>query len=114
MTNPAGCGSQLKLTAILSSSIFLLIIYCVLQRRAPQGKPHNHKPMSQLLCFIGDYSFGIYLVHMLILKWLQTLDFYNIIPYPINSIAVLAISFIFCCTCSTVFGKKFGRWVGLV
>ena len=112
-TDPAGCGSQLKLTAILSSSVFLLIIYCVLQRRAPQGKPHNHQPKSRLLCFIGDYSFGIYLVHMLILKWLQTLDFYNIIPYPINSIAVLALSVLFCCTCAAVFGKKTVRWLGL-
>ena len=38
------------LTSILSSFIFLLIIYCVLQRRAPQGKPHNHKPKSRLRC----------------------------------------------------------------
>jgi surface polysaccharide O-acyltransferase-like enzyme len=106
-TDPAGCGSQLKLSSILSSSIFILLMYSVLLNR-------NQQPKSRLLCMIGDYSFGIYLVHMLILKWLQTLDFYNIIPYPINSIAVLAISFIFCCTCSTVFGKKFGRWVGLV
>lgn len=106
-TDPAGCGSQLKLTSILSSSIFILMMYSVLLDR-------NHQPKSRLLCMIGDYSFGIYLVHMMILKWLQTLDFYNIIPYPINSIVVLAISFIFCYTCSTVFGKKLGRWVGLI
>ena len=106
-TDPAGCGSQLKLSSILSSSIFILLIYSVLLNR-------NHQPKSRLLCMIGDYSFGIYLVHMLILKWLQTLDFYNIIPYPINSIVVLAISFIFCCTCSTVLGKKLGRLVGLI
>ena len=106
-TDPAGCGSQLKLTSILSSSIFILLMYSVLLNR-------NHHPKSRLLCMIGDYSFGIYLVHMMFLKLLETFDLYNLIPYPINSIVVLAISFIFCCTCSTVFGKKFGRWVGLI
>ena len=105
-TDPAGCGSQLKLTSILSSSIFILMMYSVLLNR-------NQQPKSRLLCMIGDYSFGIYLVHMLILKWLQTLDFYNIIPYPLNSIAVLASSFLLCCTCAAVFGKKTVRWLGL-
>ena len=106
-TDPSGCGSQLKLTSILSSSIFILLIYGVLLNR-------NHQPKSRLLCMIGDYSFGIYLVHMMFLKLLETFDFYILIPYPINSIVVLAISFIFCYTCSTVFGKKLGRWIGLV
>ena len=106
-TDPAGCGSQLKLTSILSSSIFILLIYGVLLNR-------NHQPKSRLLCFIGDYSFGIYLVHMMFLKLFETFDLYKLIPYPINSIVVLAISFIFCYTCSTVFGKKLGRLVGLI
>lgn len=106
-TDPAGCGSQLKLTSILSSSIFILMMYSVLLNR-------NQQPKSRLLCMIGDYSFGIYLVHMMFLKLLENFDLYKLIPYPINSIVVLAISFIFCYTCSTVFGKKFGRWVGLI
>ena len=106
-TDPAGCGSQLKLTSILSSSIFIMLMYSVLLNR-------NQQPKSRLLCMIGDYSFGIYLVHMMFLKLLETFDFYILIPYPINSIVVLAISFIFCYTCSTVFGKKLGRWIGLV
>lgn len=106
-TDPAGCGSQLKLTSILSSSIFILMMYSVLLNR-------NQQPKSRLLCMIGDYSFGIYLVHMMFFKLLENFDLYKLIPYPINSIVVLAISFIFCYTCSTVFGKKFGRWVGLI
>ena len=106
-TDPAGCGSQLKLSSILSSSIFILLIYGVLLNR-------NHQPKSRLLCMIGDYSFGIYLVHMMFLKLFETFDLYKLIPYPINSIVVLAISFIFCYTCSTVFGKKLGRLVGLI
>ena len=46
-TDPAGCGSQLKLTSILSSSIFILLMYSVLLNR-------NYQPKSRLLCMIGD------------------------------------------------------------
>ena len=106
-TDPAGCGSQLKLTAIQSSSIFILLMYSVFLNR-------NHQPKSRLLCMIGDYSFGIYLVHMMFLRLLETFDLYKVILYPINSILVLAISFICCYACTAVLGKKSGRWLGLV
>ena len=105
--DPAGCGSQLKLSSILSSTIFMLIIYCVLSRS-------SHEPKRRLLCTIGDYSFGIYLVHMMILKAMEPLDFYSVIPYPITSLIVLSVSFIFCYISSAVLGKKASRWAGLV
>lgn len=105
--DPIGCGSQLKLTSLLSSSIFMLIIYCVLASR------HN-EPYSRFLSTIGDYSFGIYLAHMMILKALQSLEFYSAILYPVNSIIVLSISFVFCYICTASLGKKVGKWIGLV
>ena len=105
--DPAGCGSQLKLSSILSSTIFMLIIYCVLNRG-------SNDPKRRLLCTIGDYSFGIYLVHMMILKAMEPLDFYSVIPYPITSLIVLSVSFIFCYISSAVLGKKASRWAGLV
>ena len=105
--NPAGCGSQLKLSSILSSTIFMLIIYCVLSRS-------SHEPKRRLLCTIGDYSFGIYLVHMMILKAMEPLDFYSVIPYPITSLIVLSVSLIFCYACTAVMGKRAGRWLGFI
>lgn len=105
--DPAGCGSQLKLTSILSSSIFMLIIYTVLVNR-------THEPKCRLLGIIGDYSFGIYLTHMMILKGLESLESYKAIPYPITSIIVMAVSFIFCFICVSMLGKKAGRWLGFV
>ena len=47
--NPAGCGSQLKLSSILSSSIFMLITYYVLERCAPRVNRGSHVPKSKLL-----------------------------------------------------------------
>ena len=112
--DPAGCGSQLKLSSILSSTIFMLIIYCVLERCASRGNRGSNEPKSRLLCSIGDYSFGIYLVHMMVLNGLQHLEFYSAIPYPITSLIVLSVSFIFCYISSAVLGKKASRWAGLV
>lgn len=103
--DPAGCGSQLKLTSILSSSIFMLIIYSVLSS--------NHGMKCRLLSTIGDYSFGIYLVHMMILKELEPMALYSAIPYPVTSLIILIISFIFCNVFTAVTGKRVGRWLGL-
>ena len=103
--DPAGCGSQLKLTSILSSSIFMLIIYSVLSS--------NHGTKCRLLGTIGDYSFGIYLVHMMILKALEPMTLYSAIPYPVTSLIILIISFIFCNVFTAVTGKRVGRWLGL-
>ena len=103
--DPAGCGSQLKLTSILSSSIFMLIIYSVLSS--------NHGTKCRLLSTIGDYSFGIYLVHMMILKALEPMTLYSAIPYPVTSLIILIISSIFCYVCTAVTGKRVGRCLGL-
>lgn len=112
--DPAGCGSQLKLSSILSSSIFMLITYYVLELCAPRVNRGSHEPKSRLLCTIGDYSFGIYLVHMMFLKGLQHLEFYYAIPYPLTSLIVLSVSLIFCYACTAVMGKRAGRWLGFI
>ena len=85
----------------------MLIIYCVLNRG-------SNEPKSRLLYTIGDYSFGIYLVHMMILKAMEPLDFYYVIPYPITSMIVLSVSLIFCYVCTAVMGKRVGQWLGFI
>ena len=47
--DPAGCGSQLKLSSILSSSIFMLFTYYVLERCTPRVNHGSHEPKSRLL-----------------------------------------------------------------
>ncbi|MBE6232489.1 MAG: acyltransferase [Bacteroidales bacterium] len=106
-TDPAGCGSQLKLSSILSSSIFMLIIHNVLENRTPRMS-------CRTLEIIGDYSFGIYLSHMMVLKGLEATSIYNVIPFPITSLIVLLISFAFCYVSTLVIGKKAGRWIGFI
>ena len=105
--DPAGCGSQLKLSSILSSSIFMLIIHNVLENRTSRMR-------CRTLEIIGDYSFGIYLSHMMVLKGLEATSIYNVIPFPITSLIVLLISFAFCYVSTLVIGKKAGRWIGFI
>lgn len=107
VSDMAGCGSQLKLTSILSNAIFLLIIYTILEN-------DNYKMQCQTMEIIGDYSFGIYLSHMMILKVFEDIPFYEEIPYPITSLIVLLFSLALCYMCTLAIGKKVGRWVGFI
>lgn len=107
MCGMVGCGSQLKLTAILSSSIFMLIIYNILEN-------DNYKMQCRTMEIIGDFSFGIYLSHMMILTTIDEFSFYKDVPYPMSSLIVLIFSLAFCCLCTLIIGKKAGRWLGFV
>ena len=83
-------------------------------RCTPRVNRGSHEPKRRLLCSIGDYSFGIYLVHMIFLNGLQHLEFYSAIPYPITSLIVLSVSFIFSYACAAVMGKRVGQWLGFI
>lgn len=99
------CGTQLKLTSILTSSIFLLIIYTVLEKRKTIIG-------CTLLKTIGDYSFGIYLCHIMIINVLPRVHRYGSIPYPITSAIVVILSFFFCFIGYRICGKRISRWIG--
>lgn len=87
-----GCGSQLKLSSLLSSTICMLMIHTYL-------KDDSRQPCCRLINMIGDHSFSIYLCHIMILRGLAHLPFYTAIPYPLNSVAVLLLSLIFSISC---------------
>ena len=101
------CGTQLKLTSLLSSSVFLLIVYTML------NKP-GIKIESKVLRSIGDLSFGIYLCHIMIMLLLNHLPYYTMLPYPITSIVVVLLSWGVCYIGNMLCGKRLSRWLGLV
>ena len=101
------CGTQLKLTTILTSTIFLLIVYTILQRGRFDIK-------NRFLRMVGDYSFGIYLCHVMVLNFLKGFNtIYEYIPFPINAVIVLLVSLCFCHFTCRVCGEKVGKWLGL-
>lgn len=101
------CGSQLKLSSLLSSSIFVLILYTLLQS-------NTFQPRSRILTLIGEYSFGIYLSHILFLRLLEYGGDCQTVSFPLSSIIVLSFSLIFCTTLNCLFGKKVSLKLGLI
>lgn len=100
------CGTQLKLTSLLSSSIFLLIVYTILDNPSINIK-------SRVLRSIGDLSFGIYLCHIMIMLLLERVSFYNVLPFPLTSVIVVLISWGFCYFANRICSSKLSRWLGL-
>lgn len=87
--DPVQCGSQLKLSSLLSSSIFMLILHSLMHKK--EWQPH-----CRLMVLIGDNSFGIYLSHLMIMGLLAYLPAYSFIPFPLNSLLILTISLLLC------------------
>ena len=102
------CGSQTKLTSFLTSSLFLILSYCYLI-------DDNIHSRRGLLSFIGDYSFGIYLSHIMVQRLLsQFLPYYSCIPFPINTLIVLVISLLFVWVGNKICGERISKWMGFV
>ena len=100
------CGTQIKLSSFLTSSIFILIAYWYL----------NNKQLTQtskMLVKIGDYSFGIYISHIMIMILLGKIPIYTKIPFCLNSIIVLLITTLCVFIGNTICGKKISKWLGL-
>ncbi len=98
------CGSQLKLTSLLTSSIFLLFAHAVLTS--------NINIDSKILRKLGNFSFGIYLCHVLVIIYLRQIPGYNQIPYPLNTLIVLGVSFSICYIGHHICGPKLSKWMG--
>jgi len=99
-------ATQLKLSSILSSAIFALIIYTVLQKGASGGR-------NGYLRLVGDYSFGIYLCHVMIIKLLNLVPYYQAIPFPVTSVIILLLSIVLCYLGNLLCGKRISGYLGL-
>lgn len=95
-------GTQSKMTSLVSSTLFLLIADNILKEGGIKFK-------SRFLQLTGDYSFGIYLCHIMVMTYIP--HFYSI-PYPLNSVVVLLLSLGLCILCDKLSGPKLGRWLG--
>jgi len=99
------CGTPFKLSSYLTSSLFLLICYCFIIR-------DTIKFNSKILIFIGDYSFGIYLSHLFIMKLLCSFTNYSQLPFIVNSVVVLLTSLTLVWLGNRICGRKISKWIG--
>ncbi len=102
------CGTQIKLSSLLTSSLFLLMVYTILKNNV------LFETKNKLLRMIGDYSFGIYLCHIMVKSLLNHyLPIYQSIPYPINSFIVVLLSLLCCYIGNIICGERVSKWIGL-
>ena len=87
------CGTQLKLSAILTNVFVLLIAY----RFITSDKTVSVKS----LYLIGNNSFGIYFSHLAVMWVLNHMPHYENLWYPLNAAIVVIISLM-----CVVIGKK--------
>jgi peptidoglycan/LPS O-acetylase OafA/YrhL len=117
--------TQFKYTALIgtSISIVLLLLYIMYGKKMFQGvsipllcDTRVTQVLLRWLKRIGDYSFGIYLSHMLIMTILSK-TLYAHIPkiFIVDVLFLLIIEIIGIGICKRLFGRwpRFCRWVGL-
>lgn len=99
------CGTQLKLSSILTGTIFVMLAY----RCINSGKLLK----SKILCLLGDSSFGIYFSHLAVMAILSKLPFYSqYVIYPINAIIAILSSLVFVLIGKKVLGR-YGKYFAL-
>ena len=100
-------GTQLKITNYISCMCILPIVYrFILSER--------FQPQLGVFSKIGDYSFGIFLIHILVLKIIKSFTFYETIPFIANSLVVLLISYMLVFAINKILGDKYSKWLGFV
>ena len=94
------CGTQLKLSALLTGMIFVLIIFRWINSQVLSGK-------YRILYTIGNYSFGIFFAHFAIIRIFNRIPGYSqYAVFPINGIIALFISVLL-----VLCGRKvLGQW----
>ena len=81
----ASCGSQLKLSSILTGTCFVIFAYQFIN----SGKSYN----NHMLKFLGDISFGIYFSHIAVMEILSAVPLYSqIVIYPLNAVVVIIVN----------------------
>ena len=103
-------GTQMKLSAWLTSIAIMLLSVRFIKKNSSR----LDGSAAKVITLIGDYSFGIYLSHVLVLNLLHRLSFYDSIPFVVNSLIVLAISFIMCWMIRKLVGDKVSRYLGII
>ena len=101
------CGTQLKLSSLLTSSVFIIIEYIYINNSTFKGN-------CKLLLLIGNYSFGIYISHCMIISLLSHfIPFWQSIPFGINSLIVLSITLLCVIIGKKICGEKISKYLGL-
>lgn len=126
-------GTQLKLSALLTSVVSIMITYYYInstklkmRTNIKTSNKYNYDKIKidkhsnarlriydKLLILIGNYSFGIYLSHCMVLTALQRLSFWKEIPFVVNSLILLTITLLCLVICKKICGDKISKYLGI-
>lgn len=91
-------GTQLKLSTIISNIIIILLVNKFISSNS------NVKLKWFVIC--GDYSFGIFFIHCLIISLLSKIPYYDsFMIFPLNAFIVLIISLLVVFAGNKLLGK---------
>lgn len=91
-------GTQMKLTAILTGSIFVILAY----RFVNSEKEYNFR----FLEFFGNHSFGIFFSHPAIKYFFNLIPlFFNYALFPLNTVIILAADILLIIVFKKLLGK---------
>ena len=99
------CGTQLKLSSILSNALFVVLAF---------GFVNSDKTCAnKFLNILGKSSFGIYFSHIAVMTALKQIPYYSeYIIYPFNAILTVLVSLICVLAGRKFLGNK-GRYIAL-
>ena len=103
--------TQLKITSLLTSTYACLLGY----KYIIQSNYINNLT-NKVLINIGNYSFGIYLTHILVLSSLHTFHIlrYNALHFPFYSICIFLITYLLVLILSKICGNKLSKLLGFI
>lgn len=103
-------ASQIKFSAMLTTIMFIICAYRFIESEKYEAKDNI---LYNVVVRIGDYSFGIFLVHSLLISIAYKTSFWKLIPFPISSVLIFFVSL--CCVVigTKVLGKKISKYLGL-
>ena len=95
-----GCGTLLKFTCLITTLLFSILMYYYII-----SDKYTYKNNFLVLC--GDCSFGIYIIHSLVIGVLRKIPIYSYIPYILNTIIVYILCLVLIIIGNKILGKKF-------
>lgn len=99
------CGTQSKLSAIITGVIFVLLTYKYIIS--------ENVPTNKYLKILGDKSFGIYFSHLAVMGVLGKIPYYKVIAiYPLNAVIAILVSFACVIIGEKILGK-YARYLAL-
>ena len=102
-------GTQIKMTTHLSSCMAGVLAHVYLNDSKFSGSGKFEKYMA----FIGDYSFGIYLSHVMLIGLSGRIFGDDGIPFPLNTMMILFGSLLCCIVTDVFFREKLNRLLGI-